>query len=110
MNRLSFLRFEVWEGLFMFFVAIPALVSAESAPRTFDLATESAFTPERGHGFDLGTAPRPVAGVADPGPATFYFSAAVPEGNWRVTVGFGGEIASDTTVKAESRRLMREGL
>lgn len=85
------------------FVAIPALVSGEAAPRTFDLATESAFTTERGHGFDLGTAP-------NAGGKPFYFSVAVPEGNWRVSVTFGGATASDTTVKAESRRLLIEGL
>jgi lysophospholipase L1-like esterase len=77
----------------------------------FDLATEAAFTPERGHGFDLGTSPNAVAGVADPGHAPFFFSVAVPEGNYRVTVTFGdGDTASDNTVKAESRRLMLEGI
>jgi len=39
----------------------------------------------------------------------FYFSAAVPEGNYRVTVTMGNKIdASVTTVKAELRRLMVE--
>ena len=37
----------------------------------------------------------------------FLFSAAVPEGNYRVTVRFGDpRAASRTTVKAEARRLM----
>jgi lysophospholipase L1-like esterase len=40
---------------------------------------------------------------------TFYFSAAVPEGNYRVTVTFGSKTNSSvTTVKAELRRLMLE--
>ena len=91
-------------ALSVLFVAIPALVSAaEPATRTFDLATESAFTAERGHGFDLGTAPN-----AEGKP--FYFSVAVPEVNYRVTVTFGDESASANTVKAESRRLMIEDL
>ena len=39
----------------------------------------------------------------------FYFSAAVPEGNYRVTVTLGNKTdASVTTVKAELRRLMIE--
>lgn len=39
----------------------------------------------------------------------FYFSAAVPEGNYRVTVTFGDKTeATSTTVKAELRRLMLE--
>lgn len=90
---------------FVFFVVPSALAAASpaTAPRSFDLATESAFTPERGHGFDLGTAPNDEN-------QPFYFSVTVPEGNWRVTVTFGGDTAGDTTVKAESRRLMVESL
>lgn len=39
----------------------------------------------------------------------FYFSAAVPEGNYKVTVTFGDEdSASSNVVKAEIRRLMVE--
>jgi lysophospholipase L1-like esterase len=38
------------------------------------------------------------------------FSVKVPEGNYRVTVELGGAAASDTTVKAESRRLMLESV
>ena len=39
----------------------------------------------------------------------FYFSAAVPEGNYKVTVTFGDKSdATATTVKAELRRLMLE--
>ncbi len=73
--------------------------------RTFDLTTLTAadrFTAERGYGFDLDTAPD-AAGKA------FYFSVAVPEGNWRVTVTLGDPAAASvTTIKAESRRLMLE--
>ena len=87
---------------FVFFVAIPALASAS---QTFDLTKLTpgdVFTPEHGHGFDLGTAPN-----ADGKP--FFFSVAVPEGNYRVTVTLGDAvIASHTTVKAESRQLMLE--
>jgi len=88
-------------ALFAFFAVnfLPASV------RSYDLTTLTAadvFTPERGYGFDLGTAPEASG-------KPFYFSAAVPEGNWRVTVTFGDPtVASDNTVKAESRRLMVE--
>lgn len=36
----------------------------------------------------------------------FFFSAKLPEGNYDVTVALGGDVASETTVKAELRRLM----
>lgn len=38
------------------------------------------------------------------------FSTDLPEGNYRVTVTLGGESAGNTTVKAESRRLMLESV
>lgn len=41
--------------------------------------------------------------------APFYFSTALPEGNYRVTITFGDELAAtSTTVKTELRRLMLE--
>jgi lysophospholipase L1-like esterase len=55
-----------------------------------------------GYGFDLNTSP-----TSEGNP--FYFSVAVPEGNYRVTATFGDPVAASvTTVKAESRRLMIE--
>lgn len=39
-----------------------------------------------------------------------YFSTDLPEGNYRVTVILGGDDAGNTTVKAESRRLMLEAV
>jgi len=38
----------------------------------------------------------------------FYFSVAVPEGNYRVSITFGNRVATSITVKAELRRLMLE--
>jgi lysophospholipase L1-like esterase len=75
------------------------------------------YTKERGYGFDLGTAPTAVdRGGADAwhsGFATsgqpFFFSVAVPEGNYRITVTLGDAAGeSVNTIKAESRRLMVE--
>ena len=89
-----------YSSCFAPFVALPLSAFAEA--RTFDLATESAFTAERGHGFDLNTAPN-AAGKP------FFFSVAVPEGSYRVTVTLGdAQAASDNTIKAESRQLLLE--
>lgn len=77
---------------------------ASASIRTFDLTPAGApdtYTAARGFGFEPGFAPTAEA-------RPFLFSVAVPEGNYRVTVTFGGEAAGDTTVKAESRRLMLE--
>jgi lysophospholipase L1-like esterase len=38
------------------------------------------------------------------------FSVRLPEGNYRVTLVFGGAAASETTVRAENRRLMLEAV
>jgi len=88
-------------GLLLVFAVAPRLPGAGA--RTFDLTRLTAsdtYTVERGHGFDLDTAPS-----TDGRP--FFFSVAVSEGNHRVTVTFGGaDSASANTVKAESRRLM----
>jgi lysophospholipase L1-like esterase len=76
------------------------------------------FTPEKGYGIDLGFIPtvqttgkNPVAGDFMTGEGGFYFSVALPQGNYEVTVLLGDPAGvSDTTVKAESRRLMLENI
>jgi lysophospholipase L1-like esterase len=89
----------------------------EAAPGFTAVAADTSYTPERGHGFDLGSRPETVVRQnADPardghctGNQPFYFSVAVPEGNHRVLVTFGDRnTGSDNTLKAESRRLMLE--
>ena len=66
------------------------------------------YTKEVGYGFDLGTTPAPFAsGVTSEKP--FFFSVAVPEGNYSIAVTFGDAAgACVSTVKAETRRLMLE--
>jgi lysophospholipase L1-like esterase len=75
------------------------------------------YTRERGYGFDLGSKVTAVDRGGDDalrggfctGAKPFFFSVALPEGNYHVTLTLGdrkGESA--TTVKAESRRLMLE--
>ena len=61
------------------------------------VARDAAYDPAIGYGFE----PSPAGGP-------FLFSIAAPEGDYRVTLELGGAAASDTTVKAESRRLMQE--
>ncbi len=77
------------------------------------------YTPERGYGF-IGSAE--PAGVDRGGPdalrsdfitsdSPFFFTIDLPEGNYDVTLTLGDrEETSETTVKAESRRLMLEGV
>ncbi|MFT7723222.1 MAG: rhamnogalacturonan acetylesterase [Roseateles sp.] len=86
--------------------AQPALRFAfDGPPAAGELAVQpdTAYSRERGHGFEPG-APRNAAGQ----PA--FFSVDLPEGNYRVTATLGDRDASDTTLKAELRRLMLDGV
>jgi lysophospholipase L1-like esterase len=69
----------------------------------FLLENETTYSAATGHGFDRGTTP-------GDGRTPFFFSVAVPEGNWQVDVTLGGATSGETSVKAESRRLMIETL
>jgi lysophospholipase L1-like esterase len=72
------------------------------------VAANAVYSKEAGYGFDLGTQPSPLDwGVTSKQP--FFFSVALPEGNYRVTARLGDSSGSCiTTIKAESRRLMIE--
>lgn len=62
------------------------------------------YTKEKGWGFDFNS------NAADQN-RPFYFSVAVPEGNYKITVILGdSKRVAKTTVKAESRRLMLEAV
>jgi lysophospholipase L1-like esterase len=63
----------------------------------------SASTP----GFDLQTVPE-IDAKSCSSDKPFFFSVALPEGSYRVTVTLGAEQPSTTTVWAEARRLMLE--
>lgn len=67
------------------------------------VTADTAYSRERGHGFEPGDA-RNAAGQP------WFFSVDLPEGNYRVTATLGGPAASDTTIKAELRRLMLDGV
>ncbi|MDQ6786722.1 MAG: rhamnogalacturonan acetylesterase [Acidobacteriota bacterium] len=79
------------------------------------VSDKNIYSKETGYGFEPGAsvACTDKGGKTSAGFCTsdkpFYFSAAVPEGNYKVTVTFGDKTdATTTTVKAELRRLMRE--
>lgn len=89
--------------------------SGKAKPGFTQVTPAKAYTDT--YGFDFGTTVQAVArkGKAGTGFITadqpFYFSAAVPEGNYKVTLTLGdSQSASQTTVKAESRRLMLENV
>jgi lysophospholipase L1-like esterase len=80
--------------------------SGAAKPGWIDVSPTNIYSVETGYGFE------PGAAIGSGGSATsdkpFYFSAKLPEGNYRVTAVLGGNAKSTTTVKAELRRLMLE--
>ncbi|HEY1683305.1 MAG TPA: rhamnogalacturonan acetylesterase [Tepidisphaeraceae bacterium] len=67
------------------------------------------YSAKRGYGFEPGAVMQEAKdGCWSEKP--FYFSIALPEGNYRVRITLGGEKESTTTVKAELRRLMLENI
>lgn len=95
-------------------------VAAENPPRKFSFGSEKSapgytqVSPTNFYNRDIGFGFEPGAAVAEhaqfsasAGP--FYFSVALPEGNYRVTVTLGGPDSGSTNyIKAELRRLMLE--
>jgi lysophospholipase L1-like esterase len=91
---------------------------SEPAARGFTYERpNSAYSTQRKRGFDLGSTVTVIErGHRDPllrdfctSDRPFFFSVALPEGNYQVSVIFGDAAgASTNTVKAESRRLMLE--
>ncbi len=89
----------------------------KAAPGYTLVLPTSLYSADAGYGFEPGstvtTVTQPSANALQSGAVTaaqpFYFSVAVPEGNYRVTVTLGDPKADAiTTVKAETRRLMLE--
>jgi lysophospholipase L1-like esterase len=83
------------------------------------VAAEAVYSKEFGYGYEPGADVKLIErsgdAAAESGSTTsdkpFYFSVAVPEGNYRVTVRLGSRVAaSTTTVKAELRRLMLDNV
>jgi lysophospholipase L1-like esterase len=104
--------------------ALPATAAGQAAPLDlkFDfsagpakpgytrVAPVAVYTDDAGYGYEPGA----QVAAGDNGNTTtsdrpFLFSAKVPEGNFNVTVAFGDSaVATTSTVKAESGRLMLE--
>jgi lysophospholipase L1-like esterase len=90
--------------------------SFRAAPGAIVVEPSCDFTAARGHGFEIGAKPTTVDRGGDPwsgdyltATGGFCFSVVLPEGNYDVRVTLGDpQGTSDTTVKAESRRLMLE--
>jgi lysophospholipase L1-like esterase len=79
--------------------------SAKSSDAVTAVTSAAPYSPGWGFGFE-GDPPSVEASSAAGKP--FFFSFDAPEGNYRLTVTLGGDEASETTVKAELRRLMIE--
>ena len=77
-------------------------------PGFTQVSPTTAYSKEAGFGFEAGAEVK-AGGNCCASNQPFLFSAAVPAGNYKVTVTLGdGNVASTTTVKAELRRLMLE--
>ena len=97
---------------------LPVHVRAgKPVPGCTQASPSTAYTRERGYGFEPARRSRrsTAAATTRSGPdfctsdKPFFFSVALPEGNYNVTVTLGDQAGeSTTTVKAESRRLMLE--
>lgn len=130
MSMLRFHSFARHLALGCFFSSIVAL-AADVAPRPLrfefgpapaevgytQVLAQTLYSSESGYGFETGAdvkdvkaeLPRSSRSDSCASDRAFYFSVAVPEGNYRVTVTLGDPTApTDTTVKAELRRLMLE--
>ena len=77
---------------------------ADAQEMSFDLTKQQpVYSDAVGYGYDVVEAP--TAKSVTP----FYFSVKVPDGNYRVTVRLGNKKRDgETTVRAESRRMMVE--
>lgn len=74
------------------------------SPKPIHLTEDSRYSAATGVGYDL--LPSPT--LSQPS-APFFVSVALPDGNYRVTITLGSaRRAGETTVRAESRRLMFE--
>ena len=78
------------------------------ATDTIRVSSNIVYEVDRGYGFEPGAELKDVENAVTSG-KLFYFSVAVPEGNYRVTATLGDDqAAAVTTIKAELRRLMME--
>jgi lysophospholipase L1-like esterase len=87
------------------------LGTGPAAPGVVHVIPSMLFSKEAGYGFEPGSTIAAVNGGAVTAAVPFSFSVAVPEGNYRVALTLGDPGGdSNTTVKAELRRLMLENI
>lgn len=85
--------------------------AAAAAPGHKPVSADMAYDSARGYGFEPGAEVHAVDGHAIAADKPFFFTVDLPEGNYNVTVTLGDpQAASNTTVKAELRRLMLENV
>ena len=89
-------------------LALAGALVAQAEVFDYDLTKpQPVYTDSIGYGYDFGTQTDPKSKI----PAPFYFSAKVPEGNYKVTLTLGNrKKASNTTVRAENRRLLGQNI
>lgn len=76
-----------------------------ASAETYVLDNATRYDDNRGYGYDR--TPTPAPNSTDP----YYYSVKLPDGNYKVTVELGSDRrAANTTVRAESRRLLVENL
>ena len=91
------------KNLIMMAAFLPLMAWAQSFD--FDMTkAQPVYSDAQGYGYDV--LPKPTKNSTQP----FYFSVKVPDGNYKVRVTLGGKRAAETTVRAESRRLMVENI
>lgn len=89
---------------FLLLAMMPLTLMAQTFD--FDLTKpQPVYNEQDGYGYDLLPAPN-AKSLQEP----FYFSVKVPDGNYRVKVVLGGKKNSNTTVRAEGRRLMMDNI
>lgn len=124
-------KFEIFKLTVAFLLCSGSLVAQNKTSYKFDFGSGKAakgytkvlptdtYTKEKGYGFDFDSKVVAVdrggkdllKGDLVKSDSPFYFSVAVPEGNYKITVTLGdAKEAAESTVKAESRRLMLENI
>ena len=89
-------------------LALTALMPVMVSAQTFDFdmtENQPVYSDAQGYGYDVLPAPDSKK-PTEP----FYFSVKVPDGNYLVKVVLGGKKNSNTTVRAEGRRLMMDNI
>ena len=89
-------------------LAMMALMPVAAVAQTFDFdmtKQQPVYSDAQGYGYDVLPAPDKKK-PTEP----FYFSVKVPDGNYLVKVVLGGKKNSNTTVRAEGRRLLMDNI